>query len=155
MTQPDFLIIKQIVNMKKAITTCMLCACLLLTGACTSDNSAGKAAEKAIEMLQKEDFQGYNSMLYLPGQEKENNQQLSKKKELITEVIQGYLHRELERKGGIKSYKVLNETQNGNKAEIRMEISYGNGDTDEETISLIKSNDNKWLINLEKNGKGR
>ena len=94
-------------------------------------------------------------MLYLPGQEKENNQQLSKKKELITEVIQGYLHRELERKGGIKSYKVLNETQNGNKAEIRMEISYGNGDTDEETISLIKSNDNKWLINLEKNGKGR
>ena len=133
----------------------MLSACLLLTGACSSDNSAGKAAEKAIEMLQKEDFQGYSSMLYLPNQEKEDNQELSKKKEYITEVIQGYLHRELERKGGIKSYKVLNENQNGNKAEVRMEISYGNGETNEETISLIQSNDGKWLINLEEKGKGR
>lgn len=133
----------------------MLSACLLLTGACSSDNSAGKAAEKAIEMLQKEDFPSYTSMLYLPNQEKEDNQELSKKKEYITEVIQGYLHRELERKGGIKSYKVLNENQNGNKAEVRMEISYGNGETNEETISLIKSNDGKWLINLEEKGKGR
>ena len=141
--------------MKKTITICMLSACLLLTGACSSDNSAGKAAEKAIEMLQKEDFQGYSSMLYLPNQEKEDNQELSKKKEYITEVIQGYLHRELERKGGIKSYKVLNENQNGNKAEVRMEISYGNGETNEETISLIQSNDGKWLINLEEKGKGR
>ena len=106
-------------------------------------------------MLQKEDFQGYSSMLYLPNQEKEDNQELSKKKEYITEVIQGYLHRELERKGGIKSYKVLNENQNGNKAEVRMEISYGNGETNEETISLIQSNDGKWLINLEEKGKGR
>lgn len=133
----------------------MLSASLLLTGACSSDNSAGEAAEKAIEMLQKEDFPGYTSMLYLPNQEKEDNQELSKKKEYITEVIQGYIHRELERKGGIKSYKVLNENQNGNKAEVRMEISYGNGETNEETISLIKSNDGKWLINLEEKGKGR
>ena len=56
---------------------------------------------------------------------------------------------EISAKGGISSVRVLNETINGETATVEMETTYGNGETDSETVTL-RQVDGDWKLSPDK-----
>ena len=57
--------------------------------------------------------------------------------------------KELERKGGIKKMKFLEKNVTGETAELKVEMTYGNGETDTQDISLVKV-DGDWKLSMNK-----
>ena len=62
--------------------------------------------------------------------------------------IEAGLQRETEaiaQKKGIQSIEILSEEINGQAAEVRIRLSYGNGETDEQTVNLSRTS-GRWLL---------
>ena len=55
----------------------------------------------------------------------------------------------MEKDGGIKSYKINSIDEDGDKAVVKGEITYGNGEVDDDEIKTIKVDD-KWYVDLDK-----
>lgn len=51
-------------------------------------------------------------------------------------------------KGGIEKIEILEESENGPTAVVRSKITYGNGETEEDTTKMIKI-DGAWKIKIE------
>ena len=51
----------------------------------------------------------------------------------------------ISRKGGIQSIELLSEETNGQIAEVRVRVTYGNGETDEQSVNLTRI-DGRWMI---------
>ncbi|MGB0768983.1 MAG: DUF4878 domain-containing protein, partial [Phycisphaeraceae bacterium] len=60
---------------------------------------------------------------------------------------------ETKEKGGITSVEILEETIDGDTATVKSKITFGNGDTEEETQKLTKV-DGKWIMSMDAAGKG-
>ena len=52
------------------------------------------------------------------------------------------------KKGGIQSVDILSEEVDGAVAKVHLRMTYGNGETKEEELELIKV-DGRWLISLD------
>jgi hypothetical protein len=57
----------------------------------------------------------------------------------------------MDKKGGVKSFTIVNETisSDGISATVEAQVTYGNGKTEEEKLKFIKK-DGQWKINLGK-----
>ncbi len=53
--------------------------------------------------------------------------------------------REIDEKGGIKSFNITSEKEIGEIAEVHVEIEYGNGEKVTEKLNLVKE-DGKWKL---------
>ena len=51
----------------------------------------------------------------------------------------------ISRKKGIQSLDILSEEIDGQAAEVRLRVTYGNGETDEENLNLTRI-DRRWMI---------
>lgn len=60
-----------------------------------------------------------------------------------------WYEKELEEKGGIKSFDILSETiaESGKKAKVEVRYTYGNGKVKERTHTLMKT-ENGWRVTL-------
>lgn len=56
----------------------------------------------------------------------------------------------IEEKGGIKSFKINSVDEDGDKAVVKGEITYGNGDVDDNETIDTKKIDGNWYINMDK-----
>jgi hypothetical protein len=56
------------------------------------------------------------------------------------------MDKEMDQKKGIKDYKVGEPTIEDNKAVVPYTLTYGNGDTKEDKMKLVKTEDGKWMI---------
>lgn len=54
-----------------------------------------------------------------------------------------------ENKGGMEEFSILDSQVDGDRATVRIRETYGNGETDEETVILVLE-DGKWRVRLEK-----
>ena len=97
-----------------------------------SELFADGKTEKAMEMIN-----GYDEA------SKEEKQKLS--------MIMTQAQNELDKKDGVKSVEIVKEEVNeaGDKAEVTLKITYGNGEVEEQTQKLVKV-DGKWKIAMEK-----
>lgn len=132
--------------MKNLIRIFILSAVLLLTG-CGS-NQPKDLAQDAMTCLQKGDYRGYvDLMADTPDATAE---EIEQGKENLANLLQEKAGESIKRKEGIKSFKVLEETvdEEKGKAEVKMEITYGNGDTDTDLLKFQKEEDGKWYLTL-------
>lgn len=52
------------------------------------------------------------------------------------------------KKGGIQSLDILSEEVDGTVAKVRLRMTYGNGETEEEELELIRV-DGRWMISVD------
>lgn len=106
-------------------------------------------AEEAIKCLQEKDYEGYSKLIYL--KEKEG-QTIEDQQKAIVALIADKMNKTLDKKEGIKSYEIISEeiAEDGNSAKVKTKITYGNGDTDDQKMKFIKTDDGKWMIDANK-----
>ena len=64
----------------------------------------------------------------------------------IVALIKDKMDKELEKKEGIKDYKIGTPEITDDKAVVPYTLTYGNGETKEDKMKLIKTEDGKWMI---------
>ena len=55
---------------------------------------------------------------------------------------------DVSKKGGIQSLDILSEEVDGPVAKVRLRVTYGNGETEEEELELIRVDD-RWIISVD------
>jgi hypothetical protein len=125
---------------KKQILTAMALFLFLFTSACSGSSPGGvvKAFYKAVEDGNSQQAVGYFSDRVV------NSFGLSKLEMGVnaqTEQIRAL--------GGVRDVRILNETVRDNNAVVNVEVTYRDGSSTSERVSLVKE-DGKWKIDLTK-----
>ena len=64
----------------------------------------------------------------------------------IVALVKDKMDKEMDQKKGVKDYKVGKPSIDDNKAVVPYTLTYGNGETKEDNMKLIKTEDGKWMI---------
>ena len=126
--------------MKKVLTLATVCLFVLALCSCGSSNTPEEVTTKAIKCLIDKDYDGYVDMMYF--KKEKSNEDMKQ----IVALVKDKMDKELEQKQGIKEYKVGTPTIEDNKAVVPYTLTYGNGDTKEDNMKLVKTNNGKWMI---------
>ena len=126
--------------MKKVLTLAAVCLFVLALCSCGASNTPEEVTTKAIKCLIDKDYDGYVDMMYF--KKEKSNEDMKQ----IVALVKDKMDKELEQKQGIKDYKVGTPTIEDNKAVVPYTLTYGNGDTKEDNMKLVKTNDGKWMI---------
>lgn len=126
--------------MKKVLTLATVCLFVLALCSCGSSNTPEEVTTKAIKCLIDKDYDGYVDMMYF--KKEKSNEDMKQ----IVALVKDKMDKELEQKQGIKDYKVGTPTIEDNKAVVPYTLTYGNGDTKEDNMKLVKTDDGKWMI---------
>lgn len=116
-------------------------------GGATATPSA--AAENCVELMKAGDYQGLvDQMAFDEGMSEE---EIEQSKAMLVAMGKEKSEKELEKKQGITSYKVVSEeiAEDGNTAVVKVEITYGDGSTDTQKYDL-KNVDGKWKPYMKK-----
>ncbi len=126
----------------------MMLACAFGFASCGGADTPTAVAEKSIQCLQDGDYEGYVDLLQL---EVDEGEDLNQKKESAVVLIREKAKEFIEKQEGIKSYEVLSETiaEDGNSAKVEMNVVYGNGKEDKQTVKLVKVDD-EWKVDFNK-----
>ena len=126
--------------MKKVLTLATVCLFVLALCSCGSSNTPEEVTTKAIKCLIDKDYDGYVDMMYF--KKEKSNEDMKQ----IVALVKDKMDKELEQKQGIKEYKVGTPTIEDNKAVVPYTLTYGNGETKEDNMKLVKTDDGKWMI---------
>jgi len=126
--------------MKKVLTLATVCLFMLALCSCGSSNTPEEVTTKAIKCLIDKDYDGYVDMMYF--KKEKSNEDMKQ----IVALVKDKMDKELEQKQGIKDYKVGTPTIEDNKAVVPYTLTYGNGDTKEDNMKLVKTDSGKWMI---------
>ena len=126
--------------MKKVLTLATVCLFVLALCSCGSSNTPEEVTTKAIKCLIDKDYDGYVDMMYF--KKEKSNEDMKQ----IVALVKDKMDKELEQKQGIKEYKVGTPTVEDDKAVVPYTLTYGNGDTKEDNMKLVKTDDGKWMI---------
>ena len=126
--------------MKKVLTLATVCLFMLALCSCGSSNTPEEVTTKAIKCLIDKDYDGYVDMMYF--KKEKSNEDMKQ----IVALVKDKMDKELEQKQGIKEYKVGTPTIEDKKAVVPYTLTYGNGDTKEDNMKLVKTDDGKWMI---------
>jgi len=137
--------------MKKLMTLITLCLCMAVMCACGGDMSTPEATvKKAMKCLMEKDYEGYADLIHFKAETQQNPEKLAETKAQIVSLLNDKSAKEFDAKGGIKSYEMNEPVVNGDKAQMKAVITYGNGDTKSMEFSLIKAEDGKWMLDAGK-----
>ena len=126
--------------MKKVLTLATVCLFVLALCSCGASNTPEEVTTKAIKCLIDKDYDGYVDMMYF--KKEKSNEDMKQ----IVALVKDKMDKELEQKQGIKDYKVGTPTIEDNKAVVPYTLTYGNGETKEDNMKLVKTDDGKWMI---------
>lgn len=134
--------------MKKFFTYFVALVAVLFV-ACGGSDTPGKAAVKIYNDLAAGNYEAVAENFYLDATDPDD---IREGREFLVALFKEKAAPEIEKKGGIKSVEVLEETINesGDKAEVKLKITYGNDTTKEEDIDMILDKDGKWKASMEK-----
>ena len=129
--------------MKKLL---FIAAAGLLTVGVTScmgnPNTPEGIATTAMEKMAKKDYAGYVDLMYFKGKS-----ELSKEeKAQFVSILEEKAGKDIEKKGGIKEFKVGVPKLDGDKARVPVDITYGDGSTKKDDIAVIKTPDGDWKL---------
>ena len=119
---------------------------LLFALSSCSGQTPRDVAKEAMTCLQNQDYKGYVDLMQTD--ESKSPEEIEKSKATLANILQEKAGKSMERKGGIKDFKVIKETVNDEKgtATVKMEVEYNDGTTDTDNCKLKKGEDGKWYI---------
>ena len=126
--------------MKKVLTLATVCLFVLALCSCGSSNTPEAVTTKAIKCIIDKDYDGYVDLMYF---KKEKSSEDMKQ---IVALVKDKMDKEMDQKQGIKDFKVETATVEDNKATVPYTLTYGNGETKEDTMKLIKTEKGDWMI---------
>lgn len=126
--------------MKKVLSLVAVCLFVLALCSCGSSNTPEAVATKAIKCVMEKDYDGYVDLMHF---KKEKSSEDMKQ---IVALVKDKMDKEMDQKKGIKDYEVGTPTIEDNKAVVPYTLIYGNGDTKEDNMKLVKTEDGKWMI---------
>ena len=130
--------------MKKLFSTLAvaLVALIAFTACGGHENSPQGVAKAAMEALQSGDAEAYFDLMY--GSEESQN------REQTVALIKEKAFKSIEAKDGIKSYEIIEPEEpiaaDADKATIKVNVFYGNGQEEGKTLSLKKDDNGNWKL---------
>lgn len=134
--------------MKKVIYFSLMIMAIVVMASCSQD-TPGKAAAKYCGYVQSGDFDKFVEGIAFD--EKVTPEQAKEQKEGLSALFKEKVAKEFEKKGGLKNTEVISEeiSEDGNSAKVKMKYTYGNGETEDQDMELIKK-DGKWMMYMKK-----
>ena len=126
--------------MKKVLSLVAVCLFVLALCSCGSSNTPEAVATKAIKCVMEKDYDGYVDLMHF--KKEKSNEDMKQ----IVALVKDKMDKEMDQKKGIKDYEVGTPTIEDNKAVVPYTLIYGNGDTKEDNMKLVKTEDGKWMI---------
>ena len=133
--------------MKKLFISMFVAVVAFTLWRCGPANTPSAVAEEACTCVQNEDYEGYVELMDL----KETKNQESEKEQFVA-MLREKGTKTMEKKQGIKSYKVESEeiSEDGKSATVNMKVVYGDGSEDTNKIKLVKNDKGEWKISFGK-----
>lgn len=124
---------------------------IMFLASCSS-NTPTKVAEKSVQCLIDKDYKGYVDLIYFSEKDKGNAEEYEQGKQQLAALLKDKAEKEYKKKGDISSYETITEetSNDGNTANVKMKIKYGNGTEEDTDIKLRKDNDGNWKIDMGK-----
>lgn len=135
--------------MKKVFYFSLMVMAMFMMAACSSSSSPGDAMKKYSNYLIKGDYEKFVDGIALD--DSETADKLKEQKAGFVALLRDKVGKEYEKMGGLKSIEILSEeiSEDGNTATVKIKQTYGNGETQEGTQSMVKR-DGKWLMSIDK-----
>ncbi len=117
--------------MKKVLLSMVMCLFLTaLVTSCGHDNTPRGVAEAAAKCLKNEDYKGLAKLSDVSDSERD----------AFKSILESKVSKNLEQKGGLDSYEILDEKINeeAGTATVRVKYNYGNGSSNTESVRLVK-----------------
>ena len=130
--------------MKKLFSTLAvaLVALIAFTACGGHENSPQGVAKAAMEALQSGDAEAYFDLMY--GSEESQN------REQTVALIKEKAFKSIEAKDGIKSYEIIEPEEpiaaDADKATIKVNVFYGNGQEEGKTLRFKKDDNGNWKL---------
>ena len=135
--------------MKKVFYFSLMVMAMFMMAACSSSSSPGDAMKKYSNYLIKGDYEKFVDGIALG--DSETADKLKEQKDGLVSMLKEKVSKEYEKKDGLKSIEIISEeiSEDGNTATVKIKQTYGNGETQEGTQSMVKR-DGKWLMSIDK-----
>ena len=131
--------------MKKVLLGFAVIMLAVVAVSCSSkSNSPKDVAETFIQAMKSKNYEKAADCFYYEGTKDEIKADRAQVVAFMEKAGQS-----MEKDGGIKSYKINSVEEDGDKAVVKGEITYGNGEVDDDEIKTIKVDD-KWYVDLDK-----
>ncbi len=131
--------------MKKVLLGFAVILLAVVAVSCSSkSNSPKDVAETFIQAMKSKNYEKAADCFYYEGTKDEIKADRAQVVAFMEKAGQS-----MEKDGGIKSYKINSVEEDGDKAVVKGEITYGNGEVDDDEIKTIKVDD-KWYVDLDK-----
>ena len=133
--------------MKKLFISMFVAVVAFTLWSCGPANTPSAVAEEACKCVQNADYEGYVELMDL----KETKKQESEKEQFVA-MLREKGTKTMEKKQGIKSYKVESEeiSEDGKSAIVKMKVVYGDGSEDTNKIKLVKNDKGEWKMSFGK-----
>ena len=136
--------------MKKILFVAVMCLFAVMFSGCGGAKTPKDVAEKSIKCLKNKDYKGYVELVSLKDEAKMSSEELKKSREQMAVLLESKISSEVDKKGGIDSYEIGEETIYEDEAKVKATIKYGDGSEKESTIKLKKNEDGDWKIDAGK-----
>lgn len=131
--------------MKKVILGFAVIMLAVVAVSCSKSGSPKDVVTTYLQAIKSKDYKKAADCFYYEGTKEEIKTQ---KAEMVDLIEKG--GKSLEEKEGIKSFKIKSVEEDGDSAVVRGEITYGNGEVDEDEVIKTKKIDGKWYIDMDK-----
>ncbi|MBR1687891.1 MAG: DUF4878 domain-containing protein [Prevotella sp.] len=125
--------------MKKILMSALVCVIAFAVASCAGGNTPSAVATKAMECAMQKDYKGLVDLFDIP-------EEKAAEKEQLVQLF--------EQKGSsapkVESFKVLDETIDGDKAVVKMEVTDKDGKTDTSDMKLVKNDKGEWKLDMSK-----
>lgn len=136
--------------MKKILFVAVMCLFAVMFSGCGGAKTPKDVAEKSIKCLKNKDYKGYVELVSLKDEAKMSSEELKKSREQMAVLLESKISSEVDKKGGIDSYEIGEETIDEDEAKVKATFKYGDGSEKESTIKLKKNEDGDWKIDAGK-----
>lgn len=136
--------------MKKILFVAVMCLFAVMFSGCGGAKTPKDVAEKSIKCLKNKDYKGYVELVSLKDEAKMSSEELKKSREQMAVLLESKISSEVDKKGGIDSYEIGEDTIDEDEAKVKATIKYGDGSEKESTIKLKKNEDGDWKIDAGK-----
>ena len=135
--------------MKKIFSFLLLFTVVALFFTSCDKSSPGAACKSYMEMMKNGDYKGFvQGIATEEGKTAEENEQTAA---LLEGVLKDKMEKTIQEKGGIKDIQIVEENiaEDGNTADVKMKIVYGDGTEKEDTQEMVKQN-GVWKMKIKK-----
>ena len=130
--------------MKKVLLGFAVIMLAVVSVSCSKSSSPKDVVTTYLQAMKSKNYEKAAECFYYEGTKDEIK---ADKTQMLALIEKG--GQSLEEKEGIKSFKIKSVEEDGDKAVVKGEITYGNGDVKEDEIETKKV-DGKWYIDMDK-----